>query len=124
MFTRALQTTSDNRLSFYRNMFTIINIIDSYRKGIVEQHEEERKLRCRQLVIRFCRSVLNGQNKQICGIIDEHDFSPLDIAGMKLTRDTFGDSFKRVCEELFRTRPSHTAYIIFALLFALYLHMH
>ena len=100
-------------------MFTVINIIDSYRREVVKRYEEFCKLRQRRLVIRFCRSVLNGQNKQICAVIDEHDFSPLDVGVMKLTRDTFKDSFKRVCEELFRMRPAHISYIIVVFAYAL-----
>ena len=91
-------------------MFTIINIIECF-SGVV--YEAIRKLHHRQQVIRFCRSVLSGQNEWICRIIDEHDFSLLDLAvGVKLTRDTFGVSFRRVCEELFRMRPVRDAYII------------
>ena len=103
-------------------MFTIINIISDCCGGVVKHHEKAYKLRQRRLLIRFCQSVLDGQNKEICTIIDGHDFSSLNIGEMKLTRDTFGDSFKRVCEELFRLRPPHTSYIIVLFAYALELH--
>ena len=100
-------------------MFTVVNIIDSYRGEAVKWYEAACKLWQRRLVIRFCRSVLSGENKQICRIIDEHDFSALNVGVMKLTRDTFEDSFKRVCKDLFSMRPAHTSYIIVVFAYAL-----
>ena len=93
-------------------MFTIINVIDSCRGKVVEQYEAARKLRQRRLVIRFCQSVLNGKDKQICRIISAHDFSPLNVGVLNLSKDTFKDSFTSVCAELFSTRPAHASYII------------
>ena len=70
----------------------------------------------------FCRGVLTRQNEQICELIDSQGLawmSRLDIAGMNLTRDTFGDSFSVVCEKLFEMRRPRTAYIIAILAYAL-----
>ena len=90
----------------------------------MEHREEKRKSRHRQHVIRFCRGVLNGQNKQISTIVDDHDFSPLDLSVMKLTKDTFEDSFKSVCEELFRIRSVRASYVIVIFAYALKLDKH
>ena len=96
-------------------MFTAINV--RYRKEDVQQYETVH----RRDIIRFCRGVLTRQNDRICGIINEHDLalSPLDIARMNLTKETFGDSFRGVCEELFKMRRPRTAYIIAILAYAL-----
>ena len=56
--------------------------------------ETGRDLRHRQRTIVFCRSVLNGEKKQICDVIEEHNFSPLNVVGLQLTKDTFDDSFR------------------------------
>ena len=89
-------------------MSTVINVISDHRQRI----ETGRDLDRRQRTIGFCYSVLNGQNKQICDVIEEHNFSPLDIGGLKLTKETFDISFKHVCKELFRIRPVRISYII------------
>ena len=49
-------------------------------------------MRQRQRTIGFCHSVLNGQNKQICDVIEEHNFSPLNIARLELTKETIVSS--------------------------------
>ena len=100
-------------------MFTIINIIDSCRREVVKQREVARKLQYQQRAIGFCQSVLNGRNKQMRDVIDAQDFSPLNIAEMQLTRNTFEDSFKHVCEELFKIRPVNISYIIAIFVYAL-----
>ena len=92
-------------------MFAIINIISSCHRRI--------EIGRRQQTLRFCQSVLNRENKQICDVIEEHNFSPLNVAGLKLTKDTFDDSFKSVCEELFKLRPVHTSYIIVVFAYAM-----
>ena len=73
----------------------------------------------RESINQFCRTVLDGENKQICDIINEYDFSSLDIAAMNFTNETFEDSFKTVCQELFKLRRPHSAYIIAILAYAL-----
>ena len=100
-------------------MFTIINIIDSCRREVVKQRKVARELQHQQRAIEFCQSVLNGRNKQMRDVIDAQDFSPLNIAEMQLTRDTFEDSFKHVCEELFKIRPVNISYIISIFVYAL-----
>lgn len=72
-------------------------------------------------IAQFCRGVLTRQNEQICGLINTQGLtmSRLDIAGMNLTRDTFGDSFSGVCEKLFEMRRPRSAYIIAILAYAL-----
>ena len=66
----------------------------------------------RQRIVDYCCSVLDGRNRQICGIIEERNFSVLNIGGMELTKETFDASFKHVCKELFRIRPVSVSYII------------
>ena len=95
-------------------MFTVIDVISSCRRGI----ETARDLRHRQRTIGFCHSILNGQNKQICDVIEEYNFSPLNVAGLELTKDTF-DDFKHVCKELFKIRPVRISYIIPIFVYAL-----
>ena len=62
------------------------------------------------------------RNREMCAIIDTHDFSSLNVGEMNLTRDTFVTSFKSVCEELFRIRPPHASYTVVVLAYALELH--
>ena len=73
----------------------------------------------RESVSQFCQGVLAGENRQICDIINEYDFSSLDIAAMNFTNETFEDSFKTVCQELFKLRRPHSVYIIAILAYAL-----
>ena len=84
-------------------MLTLMTVIDTYRKPSTNR---------RQRTINFCRGVLNGRNRQICSVIEEQNFSKLNIGGMELTKETFDASFKHVCKELFRIRPVSVSYII------------
>ena len=89
-------------------MFAVITILDACCSKVVKYHEEAYKSGQRRLLIRFCQDVLKGRNREMCAIIDAHDFSSLNVGEMNLTRDTFVTGFKSVCEELFRIRPPHT----------------
>ena len=103
-------------------MFAVINILDACCNKVIKYREEACKSGQRRLLIRFCQDVLNGRNREMCTIIDAHDFSSLNVGDMKLTRDTFVSSFKSVCEELFRLRPPHTSYMVVVFAYALELH--
>ena len=80
-------------------MFTVINIIDSFRRTVVECCEVVHKFQRRQRVIVFCQSILNRQNKQICDVVDAQDFSSFNVGEIHLAKDTFEQSFKSVCNE-------------------------
>ena len=98
-------------------MFAVVSVISSYHRRV----ETLRDLRRRKHTIAFCQNVLNGENKQICAVVEEHNFSRLNVAGLNLTEDTFAVSFKHVCDELFRNRPVRITYIIPIFGFALQL---
>ena len=112
VFNRTLQLATDNEKSRRRNMFTVINIIDSFQRTVVEWCEVVHKFQRRQRVIVFCQSILNRQNKQICDVVDDQDFSSFNVGEIHLAKDTFEQSFKSVCNELFKMQPANTSYII------------
>ena len=87
-------------------------IIDSFRRTIVECCEVVHKFQHRQRVIVFCQSILNRQNKQMCDIANDQDFSSFNVGEIHLTKDTFEESFKSVCDELFKMRSANTSYIL------------
>ena len=87
-------------------------IIDSFQRTIVECCEVVHKFQRRQRVIVFCQSILNRQNKQICDVVDDQDFSSFNVGEIHLAKDTFEQSFKSVCNELFKMQPANTSYII------------
>ena len=81
-----------------------------------QQHREE--------IEQFCRDFLKGNNKHLHNVIDNyrHLFAQIDIQQLNLTQETFDSSFKRICRNLFDTRPANKDYIISLLGFALTLH--
>ena len=105
-------------------MFTAIDF--RYSMDVTTEVNSERTIfsrgnSYRHEIDQFCRGVLTRQNERICGFINTQGLvmSRLDIAGMNLTRDTFGTSFIGVCEKLFEMRRPRTAYIIAILAYAL-----
>ena len=59
--------------------------------------------------MQFCRSVLIDQDEAICRIIDEYDLSSL--VQIDVAEETFEDTLKRVCVELFTMRSVRISYI-------------
>ena len=100
-------------------MLTVILMIDNFRRSIVNFYEVLHKFQRRQRVIRFCHHILNRKNKTICDVIKEQDCSPLNVGQMHLTEGTFEDSFKSVCNGLFKMRPVHPSYLIAVFAFAM-----
>ena len=76
---------------------------------------------CRNEIEHFCRDFFKGNNIQLYKVIDnyKHLLADINIQQMNLTQDTFSNSFKSICKELFRERSSANEYIIALLGFAL-----
>ena len=90
-------------------MFTIISVIGRFFESIGES-DHRRPLRGhREQIMQFCRSVLIDQDEAICRIIDEYDLSSL--VQIDVAEETFEDTFKRVCVELFKIRSVRISYI-------------
>ena len=100
-------------------MLTVILIIDNFRRSIVNCYEVLHKFQRRQRVIRFCQHILNRKNKTICDVIKEQDCSLLNVGQMHLTKGTFEDSFKSVCDGLFKMRTARPSYLIAVFAFAM-----
>ena len=83
-----------------------------------------KKQQQREEIEKFCRDFLKGNNKHLHNVIDNyrHLLAQIDIQQMNLTRETFHSSFKRICRNLFDTRPAIKNYIISLLGFGLTLH--
>ena len=94
-------------------MFTIVSVIGRFVESIGETNRRRRRRRRRRLrreqIIQLCRSVLTGKDEVLCKIINEYDFS--SIIKIDVTEETFEDTFRRVCEEVFKIRAVRKAYI-------------
>ena len=89
-------------------MFTIVSVIGRFVESIGETNRRRRRLR-REQIIRLCRSVLTEKDELLCKIINEYDFS--SIIKIDVTEETFEDTFRRVCEEVFKIRSVRKTYI-------------
>ena len=78
----------------------------------------------REDIDQFCRDFLKGSNKHLHDVIDNYKplLAQIDIQHMDITQETFDQSFKSICRQLFNIRPTGESYIIALLGFALKLH--
>ena len=87
-------------------MFTIISVIGRFFESIDESHHRRYR---REQITQFCRGVLIDGDEGICRIIDDYDLSSL--VQINVVEETFEDTFRRVCVELFKIRSVGTSYI-------------
>ena len=90
-------------------MFTIVSVIGRFVESIGETNRRRRRRLRREQIIRLCRSVLTEKDEVLCKIINEYDFS--SIIKIDVTEETFEDTFRRVCEEVFKIRSVRKTYI-------------
>ena len=67
-------------------------------------YEVVHKFQRRQWVNRFCQNILYRKNKAICDVINEQD--------LDLTKGSFEDSFRSVCDGRLKMKPASPSYII------------
>ena len=91
-------------------MFTIISVIGRFFESIGESNRRRPLHGRRVQILQFCRSVLIDQDEAICRIINKYDLSSL--VQIDVAEETFEDTFKRVCVELFTIRSVRISYII------------
>ena len=70
--------------------------------------------RRRDKIERFCRNLLQGNDRQLHKLITNYRHVPsqIDIQQMQFTKDTFDGSFRNICNELFAHRHVSNGYII------------
>ena len=87
-------------------MFTIISVIGRFFESIDESHHRRYR---REQIMQFCRGVLIDGDEGICRIIDDYDLSSL--VQINVVEETFEDTFRRVCVELFKIRSVGISYV-------------
>ena len=90
-------------------MFTIISVIGRFFESIGEPDHRRRLRDHREQIMQFCRGVLIDGDEGICRIIDDYDLSSL--VQINVVEETFEDTFRRVCVELFTIRSVRISYI-------------
>ena len=90
-------------------MFTITSVIGRFFESVDESHHRRRHRDRREQITQFCRGVLIDGDEGICRIIDDYDLSSL--VQINVVEETFEDTFRRVCVELFKIRSVGTSYI-------------
>ena len=66
----------------------------------------------------FCANLFSGKNKHLYDVINSYTYmvTKIDIQQLNLSRDTFNESFQRICKKMFSMRALHDDGYIMALL--------
>ena len=98
MFTGALQSTSDHRVSLHRDVS----------KAMMSRTEIEQ----------FCRGfLLDGDYQHLHRIVAEYD-EKLACINIEFTASNFNSTFQQICKNLFATRSVTAGYVLAVLAFA------